>query len=242
MIRITKNIFILILLSVLIMPMSSQIVRGKIVYERKTNLFKKYKDSYVLEWLKESDKNKLDVFELYFNDSLSVFKPQESDLREEMSWATSKNVVYQNKKSNKRLSIKKVWGEELYLTDSLYQRQWKITDKQRTICGYRCRKAIWQPNDSTHIYAWYCDEIITSTGPESYYGLPGAILGLASEDGGVIYFAKSVEISSPDVLTMQAPKTKKKIYTNAELRSQLERDFGKEKWGKEMIKNVFGYW
>ena len=59
----------------------SQIKSGKITYERKTNLYKKFKNNGdVKEWLKEDDKNKLDVFELYFNDSLSVFKPQESDL------------------------------------------------------------------------------------------------------------------------------------------------------------------
>ncbi len=73
----------------------AQITAGKITYERKTNLYKKFKDDDIREWLKEEDKNKVDVFELYFNDSISVFKPEESDLKEKMTWATSKNVVYQ---------------------------------------------------------------------------------------------------------------------------------------------------
>ena len=98
----------------------SQIKSGKITYERKTNLYKKFKNNGdVKEWLKEEDKNKLDVFELYFNDSLSVFKAQESDLVERMSWSTNKNSVYQNRITNKRLTIKTIWGERFLLDDSI---------------------------------------------------------------------------------------------------------------------------
>ena len=185
-----------------------QITSGKIVFERKTNLYKKFKDDNVREWLKDEDKSKVDFFELYFNDSLSVFKPQESDLKEQMSWATSKNTIYQNFENKSTLSIKSVWGEALYLEDTLKIREWKITDSKRIISGYNCRKAIWKMNDSTRIYAWYTDDIISSVGPESFCGLPGAILGLATEDGGVIYFAKSVDVSKQDPLTLLPRKLK----------------------------------
>ncbi|MFN8114577.1 MAG: GLPGLI family protein [Bacteroidia bacterium] len=221
----------------------AQITYGKITYERKTNLYKKFKNNGdVKEWLREEDKNKVDVFELYFDDSLSVFKPQESDLVERMSWATSKNVVYQNYTSNKRLTEKKIWGETFLVSDTVRSFKWKITESKRNICGYQCRKAIWQANDSTRIYAWFCTEINPSIGPESFVGLPGAILGLATEDGGVIYFAKSVEVVKPEPTTLLQKKSKQKIYKAAELKAQLEKDFGKEKWGKAMIYNNFAIW
>jgi GLPGLI family protein len=239
------KIVILVILCGLLLPQtaSSQITYGKITYERKTNLYKKFKNNDdVKEWLKEEDKNKVDVFELYFNDSLSVFKPQESDLVERMSWSTTKNVVYQNHFANKRLTEKKIWGESFLIADTIRQFKWKITDSKRSICGYMCRKAIWQANDSTRIYAWFCSEINASIGPESFVGLPGAILGLATEDGGVIYFAKSVEIIKSDVTALLPKKTKQKIYKSSELKAQLEKDFGKEKWGKAMIYNNFAIW
>jgi GLPGLI family protein len=237
-----KNSLLLFILSFYISTAYSQITSGKIIYERKTNLYKKFKSDNVKEWLKEEDKNKVDIFELYFNDSLSLFKPQESELKERMSWATSKNTIYQNFKTSNRLTIKNVWGEQLYVEDTLRIRQWKITDSKRTISGYSCRKAIWQADDSTRIYAWYCDEIIPSVGPESFYGLPGAILGLATEDGGVIYFAKSVEIQKPDIAILLPKKGKNKIYSEKELKSKLEKEFGKDSWGKAMIKDLFGIW
>lgn len=220
----------------------SQVSYGKIVYERKTNLFKKYKNDWMREWLKESNRLKVDMFELYFDDSLTAFKPQESDLKEKMSWTTSKNSVYQNLARNTRLTIKEIWGENVYVQDSLWQRRWKITDSKRTIAGYLCRKAIWQANDTTRIYAWYCNEISVSAGPESFTGLPGAILGLATEDGGVIYFAKTVEIVKPGADMLLPRKIKGKIYSTPELRAKLEKDFGKESWGKEMIKEAFDLW
>ncbi len=237
--------FILSMFCFLMIPFAglSQITYGKITYERKTNLWKKFKNNGdVKEWLKEEDKNKVDVFELYFNDSLSLFKPQESDLVERMSWSTTKNVVYQNYTTGKRLTEKKIWGEQFFIADSIRSFNWKITDSKRSVCGYMCRKAIWQANDSTRIYAWFCSEIIPSIGPESFIGLPGAILGLATEDGGVIYFAKSVDIVKQDALTLTPKKIKQKIYQSGELKAQLEKQFGKEKWGKAMIYNNFAIW
>ena len=221
---------------------SAQVFHGKITYERKTNLYKKFKDDNVKEWLQEEDKNKVDVFELYFDDTISVFKPQESELKERNSWATTKSTVYENFKTNQQLSIKSVWGEKLMLEDSVPKRIWKITGSQRNIAGYNCRKAIWYKNDTTPIYAWYTNEIAPSVGPESFCNLPGAILGLATEDGGVIYFAKSIETSTkPDWKAIIPKKGKNKIYKPGELKAKLEKDFGKNPWGKAMIRELFNW-
>lgn len=219
----------------------AQITYGKIVFERKTNLYKKFKDDNVKEWIKEIDKSKVDYFELYFNDSMSMFMPQESDLKERMSWATSKNTTYQNFKSKSTLSIKSVWGELLYVQDSMKKREWKITESKRVISGYNCRKAIWEMNDTTRIYVWYTDDIVPNVGPETFTGLPGAILGLATEDGGVIYFAKSVEIVKPTIEQLTPKTGKNKIYATAELKTKLEKDFGKNPWGKAMIRELFSW-
>jgi GLPGLI family protein len=220
---------------------SAQILYGKIIYERKINLFKKFKDDNVKDWLEEEDKNKVDVFELYFNDSISVFKPQDSDLKERNSWATRKNTIYNNFKTGRQLAIKDVWGEPFMLEDSIPHHQWKITGSKRNIAGYDCRKAIYYINDSTPIYAWYTNDIVPSVGPESLSDLPGAILGLATEDGGVIYFAKSVETANPDMKAVIPIKGKNKVYSTAEMRAKLQKDFGKNPWGKAMIKDLFSW-
>lgn len=219
----------------------AQISTAKITFERKTNLYKKYKQDRVREWIKEEDKIKIDYFELFVTDSASVFRPQESELRERYSWATAKNSVYQDFSRHTRYLIKSIWGEEMHLTDSLFHRQWKIGESSRNIAGYPCRKAVWQANDSTRIYAWFSYDLAPSTGPESFNGLPGTILGLATEDGGVVYFAKKVELVKVLPADMILPR-KKKIYTVAELKEQMTKQWGKEKWFKEMLNEQFGIW
>lgn len=221
--------------------LQAQITSAKITFERKTNLYKKFKDDRTQQWIKEEDKIKLEYFELYISDTCSVFKPQESELREKYSWATSKNTVYQDFKRQTRYLIKTIWGEDLHLTDSLFKREWKITESNRKIAGYSCRKAVWQANDSTRIYAWFSYDITPSTGPESFNGLPGTILGLATEDGGVVYFAKKIELVKVEPGVFVQPK-KKKIYTIPELKEQMTKQYGKEKWFKNMIHEQFGIW
>ena len=219
----------------------AQITSGKIVYERKTNLYKRLKHwDDVKDQIPESDKIKTDEFELFFNDTCSAFSPIETDIKDKYEWATARNTTYQNFNTKSKLTYKRIWGEQFLLADSLIKRTWKISENKRNIAGYDCRKAIWQANDSVRIYAWYTDAIITGVGPESFYGLPGAILGLATEDGGIIYFAKSIEVTTPKAVTMMPPKTKLKPYKTADFRAKMAKDYGKEKWGAAMLKNHFG--
>lgn len=218
---------------------NAQITAGKITFERKTNLLKRFNDPNMIRWLGEKNKTKIDLFDLYFNDSVSLFVPQDIVGTDEMSWATNRNTVYQNFNQHSRLSIFSVWGENLYVQDSTYQRIWKITENKRKIGKYECRKAIWEVNDTTRIYAWFSDEIIPSVGPESFTGLPGAILGLATEDGGVIYFAKTVEIQNPNFTTLAPKIGKNKTVTSAELRLRLEKQFGSKPEFKNFIVELF---
>jgi GLPGLI family protein len=220
----------------------AQITSAKITFERKTNLYKKFKKhDNVQNWVKEEDKIKVDYFDFYMNDSCSVFKPQESELRETLSWATAKNTVYQYPNRSTKYVIKTMWGEELHLTDTLTSQKWQITESSRKIAGYMCRKAIWQANDSTRIYAWFSYDLIPSTGPESFNGLPGTILGLANEDGGIVYFAKKVEVLVPEASLFIPPK-KKKIYKTEELKAELTKQYGHEKWFKDEFQEQFGIW
>jgi GLPGLI family protein len=239
---ITRFLILFFLVLTCVLEMDSQITSAKITYERKTNLLKKHKkNTWLQNNLKDEDKIKIDYFELYFTDTCSVFKPQESDLKENLSWTTSKNTVYQNFNRNSRYVIKTIWGEELHLVDTLFKRHWQISESSRKIAGYQCRKALWKANDSTRIYAWFSYDLTTSTGPESFNGLPGTILGLATEDGGIVYFAKKVELIKPETKEYVLPK-KKKIYSIPELKAQLTKQYGHETWFKDQMYEQFGIW
>jgi GLPGLI family protein len=218
---------------------NSQIITsGRIVFERKTNLEKKFNDPRMKEWL-NGKKDKIDQFELIFNDTISIFKPIETDEVDRIAWATSKSTVLQNSKRDEKLFVLDVAGQQIFVKDTITPRQWKITDSKRTIDKYRCRKAVYEKNDSTRLYAWYAVDIIPSIGPEGFGGLPGAILGLATEDGGIIYFAKSVEFNEPKTESFEVNTRKKEIFTPESLKKKFEKEMGGSEWAKRMYDEMF---
>jgi GLPGLI family protein len=77
-------------------------------------------------------------------------------------------------------------------------------------------------NDSTRIYAWFSVDIVPSIGPEGFEGLPGAILGLATEDGSVIYFAKEVKAMDPPAGILKYEDKGKDVYTEEALKAILK--------------------
>lgn len=215
----------------------AQYREGKIVYQRKTNLYKRFGER-AKDWIKEKDKIKTEFFELTFTDSLSAWKQVSTDVPDPMSWGTSRHEVYRNLRQPTYYSVRDLWGDKVHVEDTLPQRDWKITDSKRVIAGYSCRKAFWEVNDSVRIYAWYCDEIIPSIGPERFYGLPGAILGLASEDGGVVYFAQEVKFYQPTTQEFEY-KRSKKIQTMEKTREDIELVMSKSRWGNPDISYYF---
>jgi len=214
------------------------LTEGKILFERKTNLEKKFTEERVKRWLGDN-KSKTDQFELLFNDTISIFRPVESDEPDNLKWATSKSVVRQNFNNNEKILILDIVGQQVIVKDSNDVRQWKITDSRRTIGNYRCTKAIYEKNDSTRIYAWFTIDIVPFVGPEGFYGLPGAILGLATEDGGIIYFAKEVIYQEVKASDFELDLKKKEIYSLVQLKAKLEEQFANEPWGKRIFDDLF---
>lgn len=218
---------------------SQYVLNGKITFERRTNLEKRFTDQRMRRMVTEENKIRTESFTLYFNDTASIFKAIPSDRADEMSWMTTKNSYYQNLRTGTQLTVLGLMGQNVYVQDSLPARNWRITDSKRSICGYECRKAVYQKNDSTRIYAWYTTALVPSVGPEGFCGLPGTILGLATEDGGIIYFAKKVEEIKPTKEDMTIDAGKNKVFTLKELRMKIEKDYGTTPWGKRMFDDLF---
>ncbi len=238
---ISKTITILGLL--LISTISwGQITQGKIIFERKTNLKKKFgNDQRMKDFINDKNKIKIDIFELIFNDTASVFRPVENEEPEQgfMQYVTSHNTVFQNLNTDENLFAFDLWGSTVYMKTTAPTPQWKVTDSKRKIGKYMCRKAIWQKDDTTRIYAWFSVEVVPSIGPEGFNGLPGAILGLATEDGGIIYFAKEIIVEQVKIEDLKYDTKKEKIYTLDGLREELTKRFSGRSWGERLLKDMF---
>ena len=217
---------------------NGQITHGVILFERKTNLLKKYDSPESQRWLR-GEKVKIDRFNLHFTPDKSIFLPIESAVPSKADWATSKNTVIQDFQNSERVSIYNLFGESKVVKDNIVERNWKITERKRNIAGYSCRRAIWNKNDSTRIYAWYTDQLIPSTGPETFNGLPGTILGLATEDGGVVYFAKLVQEKYQNVDELILDIKIKNFSTEKELKDELIKKSKSNPWMGRVVNYLF---
>jgi GLPGLI family protein len=205
---------------------------GKITFERRTNLEKRFEGQDNKGWMRGNLKEpKIDEFELRFTDSTAIFIPILPEVPDEREWATMQNTTYQNLNSGELIQQFSFWGTQVLMKDTVEKRDWIITGSSREIAGYNCRQAMWEANDSTRIYAWYADELMASVGPETFNGLPGVILGLGIEDGGVVYFAKSIEKLEDSTIEKAIPTGKKKDwYTENQLRDLITERFAQ--WGQ----------
>ena len=222
----------------------AQLTQGSIRFERRTNLKKTVGDNpRVSRFLNDDNKIRKENFELKFNETSSVFKHIENEDEEDigmMKYFTQRNTVYQDLDNNGFMVILNSWGQPMYLQDSMSIRLWKVTESKRKFAGYMCYKSIWEMNDSTRIYAWFCPDIVPSVGPEGFSGLPGAILGLATEDGGVVYYATEVKEMGVTAETTDFTEYMDETYTKEELKEILLKNMGK--WIKKKDLDAMFAW
>ncbi len=208
----------------------AQMTSGKIVFYRKMNLKKMFKDNpRVAPMLNDDITWNVDSFALYFDENRSAFLPIEGDEMERgmMKMLTPQNSTYKNLAENERTVEMVMMGTPMTIKDTVKQRVWKVTDSRRRIAGYMCRKSVLEINDTTRLYAWFTSDIVPAIGPEGFDGLPGAILGFANEEGSIVYFAKRVEAMEPSEETMTPQGKSKDVFKEDELKALLLERMGK---------------
>ena len=122
------------------------------------------------------------------------------------------------------------------IKDSLRNLDWRITDETREIAGFECRKAVTKICDSVYVVAFYTDQIAVSSGPESFGGLPGMILGLAIPRLNTTWFATKLELVEPTPVQLSPIQKGKKVNWN-QLYTELKKGF--KDWGKEADKRLW---
>ena len=182
----------------------------------------------------------VDNFLLYFNEDKSVFIPDPNDPEKEgmIKWLVLQHSEIQDLKNKRNVTLLNVFGQVQVVKDSLRPRNWKYTGKLRTIANYECKQVLLHVNDSIRLYAWFTPDILPQVGPENFWGLPGAILGIAEEDSRTTYFAKEVVITKVDWDKITPKYSDKKVVTFEELKTTMERDFGNRKEAKPMVDDI----
>jgi len=242
-----KKIIILILLLAASIIAPAQIIQsGTILYKKVTNLHLTMKLEYADQFgshagfsledlLKMIPKNITQDCVMTFNTQKSMYRFDKDGPEKMPSWGgkdpASENIVYKNFANNKYSAQKDILEASYIIEDSISNFKWKIHDEIRVIAGFTCRKATTTVNDSIVVVAFYTDEIAVSSGPESFGGLPGMILGLAIPRLYTTWFAYEFKYGEYDTtLEKEFSKKRTKNVTYKEMYNELEKSLSQ--WGK----------
>lgn len=210
---------------------------GRIEFEKRSNQFSYYdqeeeENSWIVEMKKSFPKMVSETYVMDFNEEKTVYKMLKEDPAGKYVWGRkpSENDITVKDMRNGQIALQRDIFEQTYLVkDSLKNYKWRMTNETRTIAGFECRKAVTIISDSVYIVAFYTEEITVSSGPESFGGLPGMILGLAVPRLQMTWFATKVELKEPTAIAL-APKQKGKTVTWTAYEKDLKKAMSE--WGK----------
>lgn len=223
--------------------------KAVIEYEVNTNLKKTMSNDSWDEMMKDNLSDlKISYFTYTFADNKSLFKfdrwspktripKYQKDADEENSW-------YFDFTTRKMNMQKQIVGTNFVIEDSIPNIQWKITNENREIAGYNCRKAVGKIMDDVYVFAFYTDDITISGGPCTINGLPGMILGLTIPRLYTSFIATKVDVTFTNASDIK-PIIAKKTYDLKGLKSMFDEktkewfSYGEDKEENKRQKNLF---
>lgn len=247
--------FLYILLSTLFIAnvaLSQKFVDKAIIeFEVNTNLKKMMSNDSWNEKMKENMSDlKTSFYTFSFANNQSIFKFDRWSTKTKIPKydkdQDEENIWFCDFKTNSTTMQKQVEGTNFVMSDSIAKIEWKITNENREIAGYNCRKAVGKIFDDVYVFAFYTDEIMISGGPCSINGLPGMILGLTIPRLYTSYIATKVAIKTETIEGIK-PVVSKKVYSTKELRTKLTEvtkdwfSYGDDEQEKRQRKNLF-FW
>ena len=155
------------------------------------------------------------------------------------SRSNGQGSIYKNTKDKKMIEDIEQFSKRFLVMEDMEEFQWEMGIETKKIGQYTCYKATltkedknidWgsifsrsgnKKKDSTKtkemkpvkkmltVIAWYTPQIPVSTGPDTYYGLPGLILEVKA--GRTTMLCTEVVISSKEVLEIEIPNKGKKV-------------------------------
>ena len=219
------------------------IEKGMIEYTVVVNNHKAMGDGTWAEMFKDKiPKLSTSYYQLTFNTDKSIYLFNRKDDKTKspfMNDAAEENVWYNNYADDNFVQQKNIFGNTYILSDSLLHINWKMTNENRMIAGFNCRKAVGVLFDSVYVFAFYTDEITVSGGPMGIHGLPGMILGITIPRMFSSWVASKIEINGVD-FTKINPPTKGKKKKPKELEGTIieaTKDWGK--YGQQTVWNMY---
>lgn len=191
------------------------ISQARIEYEVKANIKKTMGNNSFFERIENLPTFKTGYYTFTFADNKSIYKFDHWDDKEKvpnfLKQSDENNVWYFDYNTGKFDMQKGLWGSAFNVADSIKGLEWKLTNENRVIAGFNCRKAVAQIFDSVYVFAFYTDEITIPGGPCSINGLPGMIMGMTIPRLYTSWIATKVMVNGVDINTIKPVAAKKPL-------------------------------
>ena len=203
-----KRAFLLLLLPTALSAQNpaqnpAQSRQGTIVYERSIDVHRRLTDPQMKAMVPQFQTA---AYEVLFKDSIAVYKAMPKDeapdpfdnnnggmhIVMKFSGPGDDGIAYRNYSSGQLLEEASLDSKKYIITDSIHPQSWKLSTDTATVLGHPCKKATTTNPRGSRVTAWYAGDIPLPVGPDAYNGLPGAILKLDVDEGGVVFTAKEI--------------------------------------------------
>lgn len=109
------------------------------------------------------------------------------------SWRKDAYSIRRDFEKNAISDLMTVLGKTYLVEDTLIAQQWKIQNDLKEVAGHVCMRATWEDTlKKQKIVAWFAQDIPLQAGPERFCGLPGLILEVDVNNGGMTVSADRI--------------------------------------------------
>jgi GLPGLI family protein len=177
---------------------------------------------------------------LFFDETRSKYEDsdEQADIKSDDSWSNRKDIfcVTRDFSNNLTRDLMVFLGKNLLVEDTIFKPKWKILNDMKEVSGHLCMNASFHDTlRMQQIVAWFALDLPISVGPERFSGLPGAILEININNGGMILSADKIDIRPISVGELDLPKKPKgKKISEADFRAKQARFFKEKRMAEEV--------
>jgi GLPGLI family protein len=230
------------------LALTAQQQKGTIFYERKIDMHRHIDDEHMKAMVPQFQ---IGQYELSYRDSVCYYNvvPKEeapdpfdnptaggAHIVMKFGGPGDAGVLFRNFSSGQLLEQTTLADIQYVVNDTIHSLPWKLSTDTLTILGHLCKKATATSlRNNTTIVAWYCENIPIPIGPDKYGGLPGAILKIDLDNGGMVFTATKLN-PTVDAKSMTIPSGK--MITRAAFEKKMDEILGPaDSQGRRFIRN-----
>jgi GLPGLI family protein len=163
--------------------------------------------------------------QLYFSETESRYIDSEERAEPEdqgYSWRRDKYSIQRDYQRGVIFDVIEMLGKVYVVEDSIHAPDWKVKNDLKEVAGHVCMNATWHDTlKNQTVDVWFALDLPGAFGPERLCGLPGVILEVDVNNGGMIMVADKIETLPRSTLLDRPKKAKGKKVAEAEYLARI---------------------